>query len=258
MVIATFNCNSIRTRLPIITDWIQVNSPDALALQETKVQDEHFPVDAFTALGYTPVYRGEKSYNGVAWIVKGEVDDVMYGFDETESEGTRIISVKKNGIWLVNTYIPQGYSIESGKYAYKLRWFDLLRDYFYSRFSSDRPLIWCGDFNVALTDIDVHDPKRLAGHVCFNPEVQKKLSEINEFGFVDIIRKYNPERDTYTFWDYRVKDGVDRKVGWRIDYIQATESIAGYSTRCWIDIDVRRKARPSDHTIVAADFDMPV
>ncbi len=255
MIAATYNCNSVRTRLGIISEWLDEKKPDILALQETKVQDAQFPFDAFIKLGYHAVFRGEKSYNGVAFILRDVPEEIIYGFGESEEEAARLLSIKVNGTWFINTYIPQGYSIDSEKYTYKLQWFDRLKKYFEQNFTPDQKILWCGDFNVALTDADVHNPKRLAGHVCFNPQVQQKLSEINNFGFYDILRKYNPDSGVYTYWDYRVKNALDRNIGWRIDYIQATKPLAERSKQCTIETGLRKKERPSDHTLVYAEFE---
>jgi exodeoxyribonuclease-3 len=256
VIIATFNCNSIRTRINHVLDWLESNTPDVLALQETKVQDKQFPVEPFINSGYVPVYRGQKSYNGVAFLLKNEPDSVMYGFNSNEDEASRLIAVSYNGIQFINSYIPQGHSVDSDKYQYKLDWYDRMKQYLFNNYSAEEMVIWCGDFNVALTDLDVHDPKKLKGHVCFNQDVQNKLNDCNSFGFIDILRKHHPEKDVYTFWDYRVRNGVENNIGWRIDYIQATRSLAEKSVRCWVDVDFRKREKPSDHTMLAAEFNL--
>jgi exodeoxyribonuclease-3 len=130
-----------------------------------------------------------------------------------------------------------------------------LRRYFERSFSPEQPLIWCGDLNVAPDSIDVHDPKRLRGHVCFTPEVWEAFNHVKAWGFVDVFRKHHPgESQQYTFFDYRVPKSVERKLGWRVDHILATAPLAEKSTRCWIDMTPRMTEKPSDHTVVLAEF----
>jgi len=241
--------------MPVLQRWLDTCRPDVLCVQETKVVDGSFPLEEIRALGYNAVFCGEKSYNGVAILSLHEIEDEGYGFDGQGSEdGARLIYARVKDIHIVNTYIPQGMSVESEKYLYKLRWFEKLRDFFTSNYSPDDPVVWVGDFNVAPENIDVHDPKRLLGHVCFNPEVQGALGIVREWGFSDVFRKYNPGEGHYTFWDYRVRNSVQRGLGWRIDHIYATAPAAERSTRSWIDSGPRLWERPSDHTPILAEF----
>ncbi|MBN1534131.1 MAG: exodeoxyribonuclease III [Spirochaetes bacterium] len=256
MKVASYNCNSIRARSPIIIRWLEKERPDLLCMQETKVTDDDFPADDFAAVGYRSVFRGEKSYNGVAVLSSGAVDDIRYGFDGAgEDEGSRLISVTAGGITVVNTYVPQGTSPESDRFQYKLSWFARLRGYFESRFTGDSLLVWVGDFNVAPEPIDVHNPKRLLGHVGYHPEEHRALAAVKEWGFIDVFRKHRPEGGHYTFWDYRVKDSVARGLGWRVDHIWATVPMAERSADAWIDTGPRQWERPSDHTPIVALFE---
>jgi exodeoxyribonuclease-3 len=255
MKIATYNTNSIRARLPIIKKWIAANQPDVLCLQETKVVDDEFPGEELNALGYRAVFRGEKSYNGVAVLTRHAIDRVLYGFDGAGGdEGTRILSVRIQGIEIVNTYVPQGTAPDSERFQYKLSWFGRLLDYFNSRFKPDERLVWLGDFNVAPEPIDVHDPKRLLGHVGFHPDEHRALARVKAWGFVDIFRKFRPEPGQYSFWDYRVRDSVARGLGWRVDHIWGTETMARLSLDARIDREPRLWERPSDHAPVLAEF----
>ncbi len=255
MKTATFNANSIRSRLPIILSWLKENKPDYLCIQETKVQDKDFPIHEFEDSGYNVYYKGEKSYNGVAILSKKRADEIVIGFDKkTEIEGSRIITAYYDDVIIVNTYIPQGQDVDSEKYAYKLNWFDQLLNYFENNFSPDNPILWMGDFNVAFENKDVHDPKRLLGHVCFNPVVQNKLRSLINFGFTDILRKFHPEECIYSFWDYRVADAINRGIGWRIDYIMATKPLADKFSNAEVDIKPRLLNKPSDHTFVTAEI----
>lgn len=255
MKIATYNANSVRARMPIIERWLAAARPDVLCLQETKVADDEFPAAAIEALGYRSVFRGEKSYNGVAVLSRHEFGDVLYGFDgQGIDEGTRLIAVKIGGISIVNTYVPQGTAPDSDRFRYKLEWFERLRDYFQAHYRPEDRLIWLGDFNVAPEPIDVHDPKRLLGHVGFHPDEHRALAGVKAWGFVDIFRKHRPEGGRYSFWDYRARDGVGRGLGWRVDHIWGTETMARLSLNADIDTAPRLWEKPSDHAPVIAEF----
>jgi exodeoxyribonuclease-3 len=156
---------------------------------------------------------------------------------------------------VVNTYVPQGRDPDSEYFHYKLRWFDRLRAFFARHYTSERWLVWVGDFNVAPEPIDVYDPKRIEGHVDYCPEVREALEHVREWGFTDVFRRHHPdEPGHYTYYDYRAKDPIERGVGWRVDHIWATQPLAEKSTAAWIDVDARRVERPSDHTFLIAEF----
>ncbi len=254
--VATFNANSLRARLQLISDWVTAQRPDVLCLQETKVQDRDFPVEALQQLGYHMVFRGQRAYAGVAALCREEPEDVSFGLDDAGSpDEARLIRLTVRGIPIVNTYVPMGEKADSPKFAYKLEWLARLRRYFERHFRPHRPLLWCGDFNVAPETIDVHDPARLKNHVDFHPKSRAALEEIRAWGFVDVFRLHHPAKPgQYTFWDYRVRGALDRGLGWRVDHIWATTPLADRSLRAWIDTEPRRAERPSDHTFVIADF----
>jgi exodeoxyribonuclease-3 len=254
MKVATFNVNSVRVRLPIILDWLKKNSPDALCLQETKVPDAKFPWKEIEAAGYHAAFRGQKGYNGVAIVCKDPPENVRIGFDEDESEGPRLIRAEVKGITIVNTYIPQGYQPLSEQFRGKLDWFKRLLAYFRRNFKPSEPLVWVGDFNVAPEAIDVYDPEFLAGHVGFHPDEQAALRKIKEWGFVDVFRKHHPEPEQYTFYDYQIRNAVKNRLGWRIDHIWATRPMANKSKDAWIDLEPRLRDKPSDHTVLVAEF----
>ena len=257
LTVATFNVNSVRARLPILTTWLDAVRPDVLCLQETKVQDHEFPVDAFAAAGYEVVFRGQKSYNGVAVASRHPIEAAAFGFDDGGStDETRLAIVRVRGIPIINTYVPQGRAEDDPMFAVKLDWLNRLRTRIARDFTSDAPLIWVGDFNIAPEPIDVHDPKRLLGHVCYHPEAHRALAEVKDWGFVDVFRKHVPEPGQYTFYDYRAKNPVENGRGWRVDHVWATAPMADCSIRAWIDLAPRRAERPSDHTPLLAEFDM--
>jgi len=253
--VATFNANSIRARLPIVIDWLRRHSPDVLCVQETKVIDEMFPRAPFEEIGYRVACRGEKSYNGVAMVTKGEPEDLAFGFDRgRERDGTRLARMRYRGMVIVNTYVPQGRDIESETYAYKLKWFGRLRDMFQRRYSPEEPVVWVGDLNVAPEEIDLHNPKANRKHVCFHEDVRKALKRVMRWGFIDLFRKYHPEPGQYTFWDYRLPSAAKNNIGWRIDHVMTTAPAAERSADCFVDREPRLRERPSDHTFLVADF----
>lgn len=256
MKIASFNANGIRARFPIVREWLKKEKPDVLCLQETKVCDSEFPKETFEERGYFLAFRGEKGYNGVAIISTLPLTDVFYGFgDGDPREETRILTATIGTIPIVNTYVPQGVAPVSEKFRYKLDWFHRLKDYFSHNFTPDKPLLWVGDFNVAPEPRDVYDPRKLSGSIGFHPEELSALAQVKSWGFVDVFRKHEPRGGFYTFWDYRVREAVNRGLGWRIDHLWATSCLAEKSRTVFIDQALRLGKRPSDHTVIWAEFD---
>jgi len=254
--IATYNVNSIRSRLHIVLPWLREHRPDVFCMQETKVEDDLFPAAAFAAEGYQVIFRGAKQYNGVAIASRETPETVRYGLEDGgPADGDRLIAAVFSGITVVNTYLPQGREKETPHFAYKLEWFRRLRNFLDRSSSPATPLIWCGDLNVAPEGIDVHDPKSLLGHVCFTPEVWEAFAAVRSWGLEDLFRRRHPgEPGRYTFFDYRVPSAVKRGLGWRIDHILATPPLAARCLSCEIDLGPRLAEKPSDHTILTADF----
>jgi exodeoxyribonuclease III len=255
---ATFNANSIRTRRGIILDWLARERPHLLGIQETKVQDKDFPAGPFEEAGYQVVYRGQKSYNGVAVLSRLPVSDVRLDLsDEGRDEEARFISLSAGPVRFVNVYVPQGYAVGTERFEKKLMWLRALLRRLRTHYDPGEPLLVTGDLNVALDPRDVYDPVGLDGQVCFHPEERALLREFLEWGLVDVLRKHEPGEGLYTFWDYRIPNAVKRNLGWRIDYILATPPLAETSTRARIDVDARLLAKPSDHTFLQAEFRYP-
>ncbi len=257
MKIATYNVNSIRKRLPIVLEWLKRKNPAVLCLQETKVQDADFPLDAFAGSGYHVTFRGMKSYNGVAILSKIEPESVSYGFGtrhEHQDDPMRLMHVVIQGIPILNTYIPQGMSLDSPKYQYKLAWLTRLTQYFRKHLSPHKPVIWCGDMNVAPEPIDVHHPEKHLNHVCFHEDVRRAYERAKAWGFIDVYRSHYPKKQQFTFWGYQKPCALDANRGWRIDHILTTSALAQHCTRVAVDLKPRRADLPSDHTVLWAEF----
>ena len=255
--VATWNVNSIRARMHALLPWLKENPVDVVCLQETKVQDHDFPTDRIEAAGYHVVFRGEKSYNGVAILSKELLENVRAGFDDDgPADEPRLLLGEVGGVTILNTYVPQGREPDHPMFAYKLDWFARLRSMLEAEFSPDQLLVWVGDLNVAPTDIDVWNPKQLLGHVCFNPQATEAMERVISWGLVDVFRKHVPDPGHYTFYDYRAINAVDEGKGWRIDHILATAPLAERSVESWIDLTPRTGPKPSDHAPLLARFEI--
>jgi exodeoxyribonuclease-3 len=254
--VATYNVNSIRIRVDTVLAWLAEHSPDVLCIQETKCQDEAFPLLVLAASGYHVHFRGMKSYNGVAVLTRQKPDEVAYGFDDQlpEPDDSRLMRVVVGGIPIVNTYVPNGYKVGTPQHEYKLKWYARLRKYFSQHLAPDRPAIWCGDMNVAPEPIDVHSPEKHLQHVCFHETVREAYKETAAWGFTDVFRHLHPERQQFTFWDYLRPSSVEKNKGWRIDHILATRVLAEKCVSADVDIGPRRQLRASDHTFMWAEF----
>lgn len=257
MKIATFNANSIRSRLRPVLEWMAAAQPDVVALQETKVQDHEFPREPFEQAGYHIVFRGQKAYNGVALASREAPAEVSFGLgDDGPADETRLLQARIGPVVIVNTYVPQGREVGHEMYAYKCGWFGRLRAYFDRRFTPEDPLIWVGDMNVAAEPIDVFNPEQRGQHVCYHESARAAFADCRAWGFVDVFRACHSEPGQYTFYDYRTRNAVQSGKGWRIDYILATPAVAARCRRSWIDLEPRLRPQASDHTFLAAEFDL--
>jgi len=260
MKIATWNVNSIRTRLNQVVNWLTDYPVEVLCVQETKVVDEKFPVDAFTAIGYHPYISGQPSYNGVALLSRSPLSDVSCGFaailgDEvTELDAQkRVITGILNDVRMVNLYVPNGSSVGSDKYAYKLRWLSVLHDYLQALLQEPNHLLVCGDFNIALEDIDIHDPQGREQEVMATDAERVALNAIVALGLADAFRKFTSEGGHFSWWDYRAA-AFRRNAGWRIDHIYLTAGLYETAIACTIDKNPRKLEQPSDHTPVIVEL----
>ncbi len=256
MKIATYNVNSLRSRLHIVLPWLMKNAPDFFCMQETKVEDARFPAGEFAALGYEVTYRGNKQYNGVSIASREKPQKVSFGLPDEPTDPDRLVAAQFGDLTLINVYVPQGQEVDRPQFAYKLAWLARLKKYLENNHKNGRKLILCGDFNVAPDSIDVHDPKRILGHVSFNPEVWAAYEDVLSWGLVDVFRKHHPgEAGQYTFFDYRVRDSVGRNLGWRVDHILATPAWADASRECTVDLPTRLETKPSDHVVLYARWE---
>ncbi len=260
MKIATWNVNSIRTRQEHVKDWLVNNEIDIICLQETKATDKDFPIQAFTDIDYYTYISGQKSYNGVAIFSRQPLEDLKIGFGAIlpsekvgiYDEQKRVISAVINDMRIVNLYVPNGNSVGSEKYEYKLAWFELLKEYLtVLKNEHSQELLVCGDFNIALEDKDIYTKKK-DNHIMTSTIERETLQSILDLGFADVFRKFTSEGEHYSWWDYR-HGGFAKNRGWRIDHIYLTEKLYEQATNCYIDINPRKLERPSDHTPVICE-----
>jgi exodeoxyribonuclease III len=261
MQIATWNVNSIRSRLDQAIAWLQSRPDiDVLCLQETKVPDSDFPMAAFQELGFFVYIYGQKSYNGVALISRRELTNIRTGFssllanvDEEFDLQKRLISGVIDDVRVINLYVPNGSAIASEKYEYKLKWLGLLKSYLEETLKQESNILICGDFNIALEDVDIHDPTKRETKVMASDVEREALQNILNLGFKDAFRKFKSGDGQYSWWDYRA-GSFRRNHGWRIDHHYLTPDLYERSISCEIDITPRKNPQPSDHTPVIVEL----
>lgn len=253
--IATWNVNSLRVRLPHILQWIESEQPDVLALQETKMTDENFPVEELRNAGYHVIFSGQKTYNGVATLSKAEAANVITDFPDFDDPQRRILCTTINNVTILNLYIPNGSEVNSDKYRYKLEWLAHLQKFTESLVNKYENVVLLGDFNIAPEDRDVHDPIAWKGKVLVSPPERDAFHSLLKNSLVDCFRIFEQEDNSFSWWDYRAA-GFQRNLGLRIDHILATDTLADLCTACRIDKYPRTLERPSDHTPVVAEFDI--
>jgi len=251
--IATWNVNSLRVRLPHVLTWLADCKPDVLALQETKLQDVDFPFAELQEAGYHVIASGQRTYNGVALLSREKPQQVMTEIPDLEDPQKRVLCATIGDVRVLNLYVPNGESVVSEKYQYKLRWLQHLDRFLQMEIAGHPKMVIVGDFNIAPADIDIHDPISWAGHVlCSEPERQA-FQQLLQKGFHDCFRTLSPEEKSYSWWDYRM-NAFKRKMGWRIDHILASQALLADCKRCYIDPIPRGWERPSDHAPVIAEF----
>jgi exodeoxyribonuclease-3 len=251
--IASWNVNSLKVRLPQLLEWLARHRPDVVALQELKLEDHNFPTEALKAAGYEVAFSGQKTYNGVAILSRSPLIEPVAGLPGYADEQKRVLGATAEGVRVVNLYVPNGQSVGSDKYRYKLDWLGAQRAWLEAEMVKHRELIVLGDFNIAPSDEDVHDPAQWEGQVLFSEPERTALKAITDLGFVDAFRKFDQPPKKFTWWDYR-QNSFKRNRGLRIDHILVSPALAGRLASSSIDMDPRAVERPSDHAPILATF----
>ena len=253
MRLATWNVNSLKVRLPHLLDWLARQQPDAVCIQETKVEDAKFPRGEIEAAGYQVAFSGQKTYNGVAIISKNAQEHVHAGIPGFDDEQKRVITATIHGVRVVCAYIPNGQAVDSDKYQYKLRWLVAFEAWLATELRSQPRLAALGDYNIAPADQDVHDPAAWKDQVLCSVPERAAFQRLLGLGFKDSFRLFPQAEKSFSWWDYRMM-AFRRKMGLRIDHILLSEELAARCAACMIDVEPRRLERPSDHAPVVADL----
>lgn len=255
MKIATWNVNSLNVRLPHVIEWLATAEPDVLVLQEIKQVTEAFAAESFAEAGYKGVASGQKTYNGVAVISRTEAGDIVTDFPGFEDPQRRILASTIDGVRVVNLYVPNGNSVGSEKYEYKLGWLAALNDFLKNELENHDKLVVLGDFNIAPDDRDVHNPEQWGEDILCSPPERAALQALLDLGLSDVFRQFEQPEKTFSWWDYRAA-GFRRNAGLRIDLILASKALADNCAASYIDREPRTWERPSDHTPVIAEFEL--
>jgi exodeoxyribonuclease III len=251
--IATWNVNSLNVRLGHVANWLTVHRPDVLCLQETKLANERFPHSDLEALGYHVAFDGQKTYNGVAIVSRTPPQEIACGIPYFPDQQKRYIAATIEGVRVICVYVPNGQSLDSDKYQYKLSWLRALHAHLDAERTRHAALALLGDYNIAPEDRDVHDPKVWEGQVlCSEPE-REAFRALQALGLKDSFRLFDQPEKSFTWWDYRM-NGFKRNLGLRIDHILLSEPLAKVCIRSEIDVAPRRLERPSDHAPVWAEI----
>ena len=255
MRLASWNVNSLRVRLPHLLDWLAEAKPDVACLQETKTEDANFPVAELRDAGYHAAYCGQRAYNGVAILSRTEIKDVAHGIPDFPDDPKRCIAGTVDGIRVVCLYAVNGEAPGTEKYAYKMRWYEALTRWMQQELPKRTNLALLGDMNVAPEDRDVHNPKRWEGKIHVSAPEREALRKLMDVGFADAFRLFDQAEKQFTWWDYRLK-AFERGWGLRIDLVLLSPELAKRARSCTIDIEPRKRQRPSDHAPVILDLDI--
>ena len=253
MKLATWNVNSLKVRLPQVLEWLASRQPDIVCLQETKLEDKAFPRAELESAGYVAAFAGQKTYNGVAILSRLPLGEVSVGIPGLADEQQRLLAATVAGVRVVCGYFPNGQSVGSEKYAYKLRWIEALTAWLRAEIERHPRLALLGDYNIAPEARDVHDPKAWEGQVLFSEPERAAFRRLLELGLKDAFRLFEQPEKIYTWWDYRMM-AFRRNMGLRIDHILLSSGLAGECTACTVDKEARKAERPSDHAPVIAEL----
>lgn len=252
---ATWNVNSLRVRLPALTEWLASHPVHTIGLQETKLEDPAFPRAEIEKLGYHVCFSGQRTYNGVAILSRSPPEDVSIGIAGFDDPQKRAIAATVDGVRFVNLYVPNGQSVGSEKYEYKLRWLGALTGWLEQEVARHPNLVVVGDFNIAPEDRDVHDPAAWAGSVLVSDPERAALRGVMDLGLADAFRCHEQPPQLFSWWDYR-QGAFRRNNGLRIDLVLASKAMAQRCVAAGIDVEPRRAERPSDHAPAFASFDI--
>lgn len=255
MRIATWNVNSLKVRLPALLDWLASHRPDVIGLQELKMTEADFPRDALREAGYEALVLGQKTYNGVALLSRGPLEAPVLGLPELSwDDAARVVGATVAGIRVLNLYVPNGQELGTEKYAYKLRWLDGLVRHLETQQRKDQPLVLLGDFNLIPDERDVYDPQEFRFSIMFTDEERARFARLTGFGLIDLYRRLDDAPKRYSWWDYRM-NAFRRNLGARIDLLLGTAPVAARVTAAEIDVEPRRREKPSDHAPVFVDLE---
>ncbi|MEY4592587.1 MAG: exodeoxyribonuclease [Pseudomonadota bacterium] len=249
--IAAWNVNSLKVRLPHLLDWLAEQQPDALCLQETKLEDPNFPVSEIEQAGYHVAFSGQKTYNGVALLAKTPITEVVCGNPLFPDVQKRLIAGTVSGIRIISAYVPNGQEVGSEKYEYKLQWLAALHEWLSNERVQYPRLAICGDYNIAPDDRDVHDPKRWGDGILCSPAERSAFQDLLSLGLHDAFRRFEQPEKSFSWWDYRML-GFQKNHGLRIDHLLLSTPLAALCTSAGIDRAPRKRERPSDHAPVWA------
>jgi exodeoxyribonuclease-3 len=252
--LATWNVNSLAVRLPQVLAWLETNPVDALVLQETKLTDDKFPVAELQAAGWQAQWFGQKTYNGVALLSRGESSDVVRNIPGFEDAQARVIAGTVGEVRVIGGYFPNGQAPDSDKFVYKMAWQDALHDWVREELLRYPSLVLMGDFNVAPEDRDVYDPVAWAGQIHCTPQERAQFQRLIALGLTDAFRLFEQAPKIWSWWDYR-NLAFRKNQGLRIDHILVSENLKPRVTACHVDKLPRKNERPSDHAPVVVTLD---
>lgn len=250
MEIATWNLNSITVRLPQLLEWLQESKIDVAGLQELKCDTDKFPYDELKAAGYHVAVNGQPTYNGVALVSRSEITDVSYDLPGFEDDEKRVIAGTIDGIRVINLYVVNGQDPKSDKYTYKLAWLKALTAYLKTELEAYESVVVLGDFNIAPTDDDVHNPKAWKDRILCTDEERAAFNELLALGLTDGLRIFAEPKVQFTWWDYR-SQGFDKNHGIRIDHLLLSPRVSARVMETKVYLNVRANERPSDHAPVS-------
>ena len=253
--LATWNVNSLSVRLPQLLAWLAEHPVDAIVLQETKLTDDKFPHAEIEAAGYRAQWFGQRTYNGVALLSRGESVEVVRNIPGFDDEQARVIAASTGGLRVIGAYFPNGQAPDSDKFSYKMRWLDALRAWVAQELAAHPQLVLMGDFNIAPEDRDVCDPVAWAGQIHCTPEEREHFRRLVALGLHDAFRLFEQPPKSWSWWDYR-NLAFRKNQGLRIDHILVSKAMQGSVKSCVIDKLPRKNERPSDHAPVIVEIDV--